>query len=68
MNKIGNQNNIGAMNILQLPDCVLDCVMSYLSFDDIAKNRIVSKFVATFVLGIHKQRKYFISILDLPKV
>lgn len=31
------------MNILELPDCVLDIIMSYLTFDDIAKSRIVSK-------------------------
>lgn len=30
------------MNILDLPDCVLDTIFSYLSFDDIAKYRIVS--------------------------
>lgn len=29
------------MNILDLPDCVLELVMSYLSYDDIAKSRIV---------------------------
>lgn len=30
------------MNILDLPDCVLDIIVSYLPYDDIAKYRIVS--------------------------
>lgn len=30
------------MNILDLPDCVLEIILSYLSYDDIAKQRIVS--------------------------
>lgn len=31
------------MNILDLPDCVLELVMSYLTYDDIAKYRNVSE-------------------------
>lgn len=31
------------MNILDLPDCVLELVMSYMTYDDIAKYRIVSE-------------------------
>lgn len=30
------------LKILDLPDCVLDIIMSYLTYDDIAKCRIVS--------------------------
>ena len=30
------------MNILELPDCVLEIIFGYLSYDDIAKYRIVS--------------------------
>ena len=43
------------MNILELPDCVLEIIFGYLSYDDIAKYRIVS-----FVFEKkHKQRRKF---------
>lgn len=31
------------MNIIELPETVLELIMSYLSYDDIAKQRIVSR-------------------------
>lgn len=31
------------MHLLDLPDCMLEQVLEYLSYDEIAKQRIVSK-------------------------
>lgn len=45
------------MNILDLPDCVLELVMSYLSYDDIAKSRPVSEYKVSKVLS----HKFYIS-------
>lgn len=36
------QKNIANMNLLDLPDCMLEQILEYLSYDEIAKQRIVS--------------------------
>lgn len=52
------------MNITQLPETVIEIIMSYLPFDDIAKNRIVRMFIVFLVVFIpnnffHKVCKKF---------
>lgn len=44
------------MNILDLPDCVLELVMSYMTYDDIAKYRNVSDVSFETELGIVNQK------------
>ena len=36
------------MNILELPDCMLEQIFEYLDYDEIAKKRLVSFFSITF--------------------
>lgn len=47
------------MNILDLPDCMLEQVLDYFSYDEIAKQRIVSsKEVTALNFNLAKEKKF----------
>lgn len=49
------QKNISTMNLLDLPDCMLEQILECLSYDEIAKQRIVSSF-GTINLKLKERR------------
>lgn len=47
-----------AMNLLDLPDCMLDEIFSYLTYDEIAKKRLVRKSLFSFIYIINNCFNY----------
>lgn len=66
------QKNITIMNLLDLPDCMLEQILEYLSFDEIAKQRIVCQKFNTIGQGLlnfgfHKMVKRHGNLIKMIK-